>query len=182
MAHCRSHRRFNYPMNKTALPPTAPTTSTAKRRTLRAIALFEAFKGIAVFAASIGMLSLLHQDLRTLALELIAHFGMKPTAHYPAILLHYAEVLQDANLRALVFMATGYVILRLFEAYGLWRDRAWAEWLGALSGAIYIPFEINHFMHQPTATSAMIFMGNIFIVGFLAFQLRRRHLRRTRGF
>ena len=35
-----------------------------------------------------------------------------------------------------------YAALRFLEAYGLWRNRRWAEWLAALSGAIYIPFEL----------------------------------------
>ena len=58
----------------------------AKRRTLRAIAVFEAAKGIAAFAAIIGVLDLMHHNVRHLAIELIGRFGMNPNAHYPSIL------------------------------------------------------------------------------------------------
>ena len=146
----------------------------AKRRALRAIAVFEAIKGIAAFAAVIGLLDLMHHDVRHLAMELIGHFNLNPDARYPSILLHYADVLPGANVRALAFLAFGYIVLRALEAYGLWNDRAWGEWLGALSGGLYIAFEIGHHVHQPSIINAAVLAGNIFVVSFLAYQLSRR--------
>lgn len=146
----------------------------AKRRTLRAIALFEAIKGAAAFAAVIGVLDLMHHDVRHLAMELIGHFNLNPESRYPSILLHYADLLPGANVRALVFLAFGYIVGRVLEAYGLWNDRAWGEWLGALSGGLYIPFEIGHLVHRPSIVNAAVLTGNIFVVGFLAYQLSRR--------
>src|SRR5664279_1924798 len=104
----------------------------AKRRTLRSIAVFEAAKGIAALAAIIGVLDLMHRDVRHLAIELIGRFGQNPDAHYPSIILHYADLLPDTNVLTLVLLASGYILVRLLEAYGLWNDRAWGEWLGAL--------------------------------------------------
>jgi uncharacterized membrane protein (DUF2068 family) len=146
----------------------------AKRRTLEAIAIFEAIKGIAAFAAVIGVLELMHRDVRHLALELIGHFGLNPDARYPEIILHYADLLPGANVRSLIALALGYVSVRMVEAYGLWNDRAWGEWLGALSGGLYIPFELTHMMRQPSIVNAAVLAGNIFVVGFLVFQLWRR--------
>lgn len=146
----------------------------AKRRALRAIAIFEATKGIAALAAIIGVLDLMHHDVRHLAMELIGHFGLNPDARYPSILLHYADLLPGANVRSLVFVAFGNILARLLEAYGLWNDRAWGEWLGALSGGLYIPFEIGHLMHRPSVINAAVLAGNVFVVGFLVYQLSRR--------
>lgn len=146
----------------------------AKRRTLRAIAVFEAIKGVAALAAVIGVIDLMHHDVRFLAMELIGRFGLNPDARYPSLLLHYAELLPNAEVRTLVPLAMGYILLRLLEAYGLWNDRAWAEWLGSLSGGLYIPFEIGHLMHRPSLISALVLAGNVFVVGFLAYQLWRR--------
>jgi uncharacterized membrane protein (DUF2068 family) len=146
----------------------------ARRRAQRLIALFEAAKGIVALAASIGLLSLLHHDLRVLAEAAIGHFGLDPGSHYPKALLHYAEVLQDTSVRTLVLLATSYVAVRLVEAYGLWKDRVWGEWMGALSGAIYVPFEVRHLMHRPTFFSALVVLANLAIVAFLAYQLWRR--------
>lgn len=146
----------------------------AERRALRAIAVFEAIKGIAALAAVIGLLDLIHHDLRRLAMELIGHFNLNPEAHYPSVLLHYADLLPGVNLRLLVLIAFGYILVRELEAYGLWNDRAWGEWLGALSGGLYIPFEIDHLVHRPSIINAAVLAGNIFVVSFLVYQLSRK--------
>ncbi len=149
----------------------------AKPRAPRAIALFEACKGLAALAAVIGVLDLMHHNVRQLAIALIGRFGLNPDARYPSILLHYADLLPGANVRLLVALASGYILLRLFEAYGLWRARAWGEWLGALSGGIYIPFETVHLVHRPSLINVLVLAGNAITVCYLAFLLwrRRRH-------
>jgi len=146
----------------------------AERRALRTIAIFEAIKGITALAAIIGVFNLMNRDVRHLAIELIGRFGFNPDARYPSLLLHYAELLPGANVRLIVFLAFGYILVRMLEAYGLWNDRAWGEWLGALSGAIYIPFEISHLIHRPTVTIAVVLASNIFVVTFLVHHLRLR--------
>ena len=137
------------------------------QRALRTIAVFEAIKGLAALAAGIGLLSFVHHDIRHLALDLIGHIGLSPYAHYPAVLLRYADIVQDANLRLLIPAALAYVGLRFGEAWGLWFDRPWAQWLGAVSGAIYIPFEALHLLHKPSIISALVVLGNLGIVIFL---------------
>jgi uncharacterized membrane protein (DUF2068 family) len=148
--------------------------SVAERSTLRVIAVFEAIKGAAAFAAAVGMLDLMHHDVRHLALELIGHFGLNPDARYPAMVLHYAALLPGANLRLLMVLAFGYVLTRLLESYGLWNNRTWGEWLGALGGGLYIPFEVAHLLHRPSAIGAAVLAGNVLVVSFLAYQLWRR--------
>ena len=145
----------------------------AQRRALRTIAIFEAIKGATALAASLGLLSLLHRDLHQLAEVLISHFGLQPGAHYPSLILHEAEVLQDANLRSLVLLAAGYVLLRFFEAYGLWFERTWGQWLGALSGALYVPFELRHLFYRPSVAGVAVLTVNLLVIGFLAWQLWR---------
>jgi len=152
-----------------------PSHPVAGRRALRAIAAFEATKGIAAFAALIGVVDLMHHDVHRLALELIGHFNLNPDARYPSILLRYADLLPGADLRALFVLAFGYILLRLCEAYGLWNDRTWGEWLATLSGALYIPFEIVHIAHRPSIINALVLAGNIFVIGFLALRLWRKH-------
>lgn len=141
---------------------------------LRAIAVFEAVKGFAALAASIGFLGLLHHNLHQVALALLWRFHLDPALQYPALLLHYADLLSAIDLRSLAPVAIGYITVRLLEAWGLWTDKVWAEWLGALSGALYIPLEIAHLMHRTTFTSAAVLVGNIAVVAFLAFQLWQR--------
>ncbi len=58
--------------------------------------------------------------------------------------------------------------------------KTWAEWLGALSGALYIPLELAHLAHRPGAINAGVLLANVVVVGFLAFQLWMRLGRRGR--
>ncbi len=151
----------------------------AKRRVLRAIAIFEAIKGFAAFAALIGVLDLMHHDVRHLAIELIGRFGLDPTAHYPSILLHYADLVPNADVHSLVILASAYILVRLLEGYGLWNDLAWGEWLGALSGGLYIPFEVGHLIHRPSVIIGVVLAVNVFMFIFLAIQLWSRRTNDT---
>ena len=147
----------------------------SQRKALRAIAVFEAAKGAAVLAGLIGLIDLLHSDVQAAVLTLIGRFGLDPDAPYPSMLLHYAALLPDADIRMLVILASAYISLRAVEATGLWFAQAWAEYLGALSGGIYIPFEVSHFIHEPDVINAGIVLINTTIVGYLVYALWQRH-------
>jgi len=105
-----------------------------QRNALHAIAAFEATKGLAALAGLIGVLDLLHRDVRAVVMTLIGRFGLDPEAHYPSLLLHYADLLPDADVHMLVALGTAYIALRFVEATGLWMGKAWGEYLGAFSG------------------------------------------------
>ncbi len=165
-------------MNPTAQHKLHPD---ARRRALHAIAIYEAVKGLAALAAGLGLLQLLHYDVHELALALLWRFHLDPTAHYPELLLHYADLLSAINLRTMAPVAVAYITLRLLEAYGLWKEKAWAEWLAALSGALYIPLEVAHLVHRPSLINAAVLLANIGVVGFMAFQLWRRRAPRHGG-
>lgn len=151
-----------------------PQHPDARRRALHAIALFEAIKGLAALAACLGLLELLHHDAHHLALALLWRFHLDPQMHYPELLLHYADLLNGIDLRTMAPVAIAYIAVRWLEAYGLWKEKAWAEWLAALSGAIYIPLEVAHLVHRPSLINAGVLLANIGVVGFMTFQLYRR--------
>jgi uncharacterized membrane protein (DUF2068 family) len=154
-----------------AAPGHHPAIAAGSRRALRSIAVFEGLKGVLAIAATLGLFSLLHHDLHQLAAALIGHFGLSPGDHYPALLLHYADLVEDSNRRMLALLAVAYVAVRFSEAYGLWHARIWGQWLAALSGALYVPFELQHLVFHPTVASAAVLLANLAIVGYLALQL-----------
>jgi uncharacterized membrane protein (DUF2068 family) len=155
-----------------SLRPTHPLA--AKNNALHAIALFEALKGLAAIAASLGLLSLVHHDVRAIAYALMGHFHLNPDARFPQMLLNNISALQNANLRQVVLLAWGYAAIRLTEGYGLWRDKAWAEWLAAVSGAVYLPLELSHLLAQTTAINGLVLLGNIVVVAYMVVRLWRR--------
>jgi uncharacterized membrane protein (DUF2068 family) len=169
-----AHTVNNYPDN--AMP--APPNIVATRRALHTIAVFEGVKGLSAVIASLGLLGLAHHDLRQLAFALIGHFHLSPDARYPKLFLTYADLLANENLRSVVLFAWGYAAVRLAEAYGLWKDRAWAEWLAALSGAVYVPLEFDHLLKHTTPINAAVLIGNVAVVMYMALRLARRRAER----
>jgi uncharacterized membrane protein (DUF2068 family) len=153
--------------------------STVRNNALHAIALFEALKGLAAIAASLGLLSLVHHDVRAIAYALMGHFHLNPDARFPQMLLNDISALQNANLRQVVLLAWGYAAIRLTEGYGLWRDKAWAEWLAAVSGAVYLPLELSHLAAHTTTINGLVLAGNIAVVAYMVVRLWRRRKQGT---
>jgi uncharacterized membrane protein (DUF2068 family) len=145
-----------------------------QQKTLRIIAAYEAVKGVLALLAMVGLLSLLHHDLHHLAVTIIGRFGFDASTHYPSIFVHWADAVQDSNKMQLFLFAMAYVAIRFSEAYGLWLDRKWAEWLAALSGAVYLPFEAVHLYSHPGWSSFVVLASNAWMVGYLIAQLRQR--------
>jgi uncharacterized membrane protein (DUF2068 family) len=140
---------------------------------MRAIALLEAAKGALVLLVGFGLFSLLHHDLQLAAERWVAHAHLNPAARYPRIFLHLAGEVTDGRLLLLAAGALVYAGARLVEAYGLWLARRWAEWFAALSGAIYIPFELIELHQRITLLSVGLLALNVAIVAFMAARLLR---------
>jgi uncharacterized membrane protein (DUF2068 family) len=153
--------------------------SSVRNNALHAIALFEGLKGLAAIAASLGLLSLVHHDVRAIAYALMGHFHLNPDARFPQMLLNDISALQNANLRQVVLLAWGYAAIRLTEGYGLWRDKAWAEWLAAVSGAVYLPLELSHLAAHTTTINGLVLAGNIAVVAYMVVRLWRRRKQGT---
>jgi uncharacterized membrane protein (DUF2068 family) len=143
---------------------------------IRTVAVFEACKGLLALAAASGLPMLLHGDMMALALRLMHHLRLNPAGHYPQLFLAFAQHMQDTRLGLLVLGVLAYAALRFAEAYGLLRERAWAEWLSAVSGAIYVPFELLGLLRHGDALHAVLLLANLAVVAVMvwALLLRRR--------
>lgn len=150
----------------------------ANRAAIRTIAAFEAFKGLLVLLTATGLLALVHEDLGAFAARLVRHAHLNPASKYPHIFVDAATNLQHTRLLWLALGAATYSALRLVEAYGLYRERAWAEWLAALSGAIYLPFEAIELARRQNALSALALLVNVLVVVIM---LRALYVRRRRS-
>jgi uncharacterized membrane protein (DUF2068 family) len=136
---------------------------------LRTVALLEAAKGALVLIVGFGLLSLIGRDVERFAERLITHFHLNPASHYPRIFLDLADRVTNTNLMLLAAGACIYSLVRFVEAYGLWNARAWAEWFAALSGGIYIPFEILRLHKHVSWTSIGLLILNVVVVVFMLY-------------
>lgn len=147
---------------------------------IRTVAVFEAVKGLIVVAAGFGLLSLIHHDAQHIAEQLVRHMHLDPARRYPRVFIEAAARLNDIHLWVLAVLAGGYATLRLVEAWGLWYQRAWAEWLAAVSGGIYLPFEVYELTHGVNALRMTTFIANLLVVTVMVNALRARRRDRHR--
>lgn len=149
-------------------------------KALRPIAVFEALKGAIVLIAGFGLLSFLDRDNEVFAEKIIRNLHLNPAHHYPHIFITAMAQIEDSHLWALAGLAALYAAVRFVEAYGLWNERRWAEWLAALSGGIYIPLEIYELAKHVTWIRVGALGLNVVIVSYLAWVLvetRRRRIK-----
>jgi uncharacterized membrane protein (DUF2068 family) len=143
---------------------------------VRTIAAFEALKGALVLLVGMGMLGFIHRDLQETAEEIVLHFHLSPSSHYPRIFLALTARITDGWLWALALGSVAYSGLRFAESYGLWHGRAWAEWLAAISGGIYVPVEIVEVAKKLTVLRFASLLINLVVVAYMVALLwRRRH-------
>ncbi len=135
---------------------------------VRVVAMFEAAKGVIVIVAGFGLLALIHRNVQAVAEEIVHVLHFNPAKHYPQVFLDAAANVTDARLWVLALTALAYAIVRFFEAYGLWRQRVWAEWFGILSGSIYLPVEMYELTVSVSAVKMCILLVNLLVVGWLS--------------
>ena len=141
----------------------------ARLHALRTVALLEFAKGLLVLAAAFSLLFLV--DPSDLAGWFLDFLHISPDRHFAQLLLRLADSLSNAKVWVVIATACSYSGLRFAEAYGLWKARAWAEWIALVSGALYLPFEIRLLAHRVTLFHAGVLFLNIAIVVFM-FYLR----------
>lgn len=133
------------------------------------MATVEFVKGLTVLLAGFGVLSLVHRDAWDVAESFLEWLRVSPDAHYAQVFLNLADQVTDSKLWFVAAGAIAYSSLRFAEAYGLWFERIWAEWLALVSGAIYLPFEIYEIIRRPDAIRIAIFLINLAVVLYMIY-------------
>ncbi|AVJ32044.1 DUF2127 domain-containing protein [Stenotrophomonas indicatrix] len=138
---------------------------------LHVIALLEASKAMLALLAATGLEILGPQPLRDGVNALIRRFSLDPDHGTLPSLLN--AISPDAVHLAAAAMI-GYGLLHLVEAWGLWKAKAWASWLGCLTASIYLPFDIYAIVRHPGWASWTVLAINLIVVYVLARDLRKR--------
>ncbi|MDN8646640.1 DUF2127 domain-containing protein [Stenotrophomonas indicatrix] len=138
---------------------------------LHVIALLEASKAMLALLAATGLEILGPQPLRDGVNALIRRFSLDPDHGTLPSLLN--AISPDAVHLAAAAMI-GYGLLHLVEAWGLWKAKAWASWLGCLTASIYLPFDIYAIIRHPGWASWTVLAINLIVVYVLARDLRKR--------
>lgn len=145
--------------------------SALHRNGLRTIATFEAVKGIVVLVLGFGLLGFLGREDARFVEQLLVRMHFDPANRYLQVIIRALSEVSDTRLWLMTGFATLYAAIRLAEAYGLWTERRWAEWLAALSGGVYIPVEIYELVHRVTWVRIAALLLNIAIVAYMVWLL-----------
>lgn len=140
---------------------------------LHVIALVEAAKGaLAVLAAS-GLELLGPAPLQHFVQLLIARFQLDPDHGAMAWL---ANAIGPGSVHLAAAAVFFYGALHLLEAWGLWRAKSWASWLGCVTAAAYLPFDVYALVVHPGWIALAVVAINLVVVWVLGRDLLRRRL------
>jgi len=138
---------------------------------LHLIALFEACKGMLAILAATGLEILGPRPLQEAVSALIRRFSLDPDhGALPSLL----KVISPDAVHMAAAGIFAYGLLHLVEAWGLWRAKAWASWLGCLTAALYLPFDIYAIIRHPGWASWGVLAINLLVIAVLARDLVRR--------
>ena len=138
---------------------------------LHVLALFEGLKGFLALIAAASLEALGPQPLRNLVSSLIARFNLDPDhGSLPSLL----NAINPGAVHLAVAVVTLYAIWRLIEAWGLWRAKAWASWLGCVGTAAYLPLDLYALYHHPGWHTWAVLAINLAVVAILARDLFKR--------
>jgi uncharacterized membrane protein (DUF2068 family) len=136
---------------------------------LRTVGLLEILKGLVV--ATLAYLvshAIRHDyDFEDLAERILERLHISIDHSWTQHILNWADKLSDVRPTTILLIAGAYAILRFAEGYGLWRQRVWAEWLAIISGALYIPLEVQRLVRHPTALHWTILIINLLVVLYI---------------
>jgi uncharacterized membrane protein (DUF2068 family) len=151
-----------------------------QRRVLRAVATFEFAKGAFVFAMGVCALALVHKDTWLIAESVLALLHINTDRRSAQMFLDFADSVTDARLWAAARIAFAYAALRFTEAYGLWKERTWAEWVAFVSGTLLLPLEVRQLFRGITFFRGALLIGNLAIVCYMLYViLENRRERRS---
>ncbi len=147
-----------------------------KNKAERGIAIFEAAKGVAMLLAAFGLLAFLHENIEAVAVSLLLHLHLDPQTHYPHFFLQLASHVGDKQIWLFALYAFFYASLRCLEAYGLWFNLRWGQWIAVISGGLYLPIEVFEVLKQFSWLKLLVLVGNVAVVVFMVYKIKYEHV------
>jgi len=106
-----------------------------------------------------------------------SHSGNTAPTHGFVHQLERLVTLDVTTLRLIGFAAAGYAVLEGAEAYGLWRQRRWAEYLTFVATTLFVPYELYDLQKTVTVFHVATLVVNVAILLYLLFVKRLFGLR-----
>ena len=129
--------------------------------------MFEVTKAAIALLLGCGLFHLMHKNLDDVSERVVQVLHLNPEGKLSNLFFELANHASDRNLWILALGTLAYALLRLIEAYGLWREREWAQWFSLLSTALYLPPELYWTLGHPSRLKCAVLVTNIVILLFM---------------
>jgi uncharacterized membrane protein (DUF2068 family) len=134
---------------------------------LRTIAMFEVTKAAIALLLGCGLFHLMHKNLDDVAERVVQVLHVNPEGKLSSLFFILASHASDRNLWVLALSTLVYALVMSTEAYGLWREREWAQWFSLLSTAFYVPPELYWMLRNPSWLKCAVLVTNIVMFLFM---------------
>lgn len=142
-------------------------------RGLRIIAAFKLLKAVALFAAGMGAIRLLHKDVAEVAEHWINIFRVDPHNHFINLVLGKLSNLDDRRLKELSVGTFIYSAIFFTEGMGLAFRKRWAEYFTIITTASFLPLEMYELARRFGSGKLLALVVNLAVVAYLVWELRR---------
>lgn len=140
-------------------------------RGLHVIAIVELAKGALAMLAASSLELAGPAPLQRALHALVDHFQLDMGHGIAGWLAH---AINPSGVHVAAGIAALYGMLHLVEGWGLWRAKAWASWLGVISAASYLPFDVYALATHRHWLEAVVVAVNLLVVWVLARDLLAR--------
>jgi uncharacterized membrane protein (DUF2068 family) len=168
-------------VNPEILKSISPADTVVQARAHRVIAIFEGAKGVVALLLTASLWKFAGPAAAKAAEEFVRTLHVNPARHYPRAILDALAELSTARTGLFAAIALVYAGVRLAEAYGLWQQRRWAEWVAVVGASLYLPFELAAIILHPSWGTSLLLASNLLLVIYLGYSLWSRSRRAARS-
>jgi uncharacterized membrane protein (DUF2068 family) len=108
----------------------------------------------------------------------IGETGQGASQSWLARNLRHLLDLRPGTVHVLLALAVTYAVIEWTEAYGLWKERRWAEYLTVVATAGFLPLEVHELIDRVTVLRIMALVVNVALIVWLVLA---KHLFGVRG-
>lgn len=159
-------------------------THHAKARGVRFIALYKAAKAVIQLVLVCVLAAGLNDRRLSAVQEHLVAWHAHLTAAWSNTLAAWLEAnLTLSHLRLAIAALGADCLLTCVEAWALYKDKPWGEWLVVVATSGLVPFELYEIVERPRMTRVLVLLVNALVVAYLvrrqwafhvAHQARRR--------
>ena len=131
------------------------------------IAAYKFAQAILFLLIGLGARHLLHKDVGDELGALADHLRFNPESKFINFILDKASLLNDPLFRRIGLVAFSYSALSMAEGIGLYREKAWGEYLTLAITASFLPWEIYEIFLRQTPIRFGLLAVNLMVFLYL---------------